>query len=274
MAKQMMLDDELYLRLLLYGEPGSGKTRTCATAALDLRSGPVLWLNSHGNPISARDMLKPGENCVIIDIAEVKDINDPFNWLAGGQKSEAKFAKDFGLKPGFKTFVFDGITDFQRLSFKELLTTGNVNPADFFRKREWEQYDKVLRQSQNLASMFYSLKMHVIITALEKNKEDRVYGTQRFQPLLDGQADQEVPGMAWMVGRMVHVSRLLAQQKQEIKKADAASLAEDSVTAMFVKPTNRYQAKDQYGMGPDFLIDPTITQVLDLIHGEEPVSEN
>lgn len=266
---------QTYLRLLLYGAPGSTKTRTAATAALDERTSPVLWLDSGGNPTSFRTYEKQPD---IFLIEELTDLNDPYNWLAHGQQTTGeafgKFYMDnFPNTPPkdfvpYKTVVIDGITDVQRTAFNHVMSF-HGGPGDVPRKREWDHFNKVLQTMINLADLFLKLDMHVILTALEKRTEDRMTGSLLYGPLLDGQSDQEVPGKALAVGRMIHTARMTAMQKKDVSTPEQK--AKDSIAAVFFKPTAQYHAKDQYGMNEDFILDPTIGKILDLIEaGPKP----
>ena len=248
------IDDtrQVYLRLLLYGAPGSTKTRTAATAALDERLSPVLWLDSGGNPTSFRTYRKQPD---IFLIEELEDLNEPYELLTTTDH-------------GYKTVVIDGITDIQRTAFNHVMSF-HGGPGDVPRKREWDHFNKVLQTMINMADLFFKLDMHVILTALEKRTEDRLTGGVLYGPLLDGQSDQEVPGKALAVGRMVHTSRLTAMQRKSVSSPQQD--AKDSIAAVFFKPTAQYHAKDQYGMNEDFILDPTIGKILDLIEaGPKP----
>ena len=257
------------LKCLFYGDPGSGKTRLSYSAALDERTSPILVIDAHGNPESTWDY--PQENITVVPIRKIKDLNEPYDFFSEGQPGIHKF-RSFLLEefevtevPKFKTVVLDTITDIQRYSFNEAL--GYVaGPGSFPKKREWEHFNKVLGQMINMATLFYGLTeigLNVIMTSHEKKKEDRNDGIERYQPLLDGQSDQEVPGKAMLVGRLMHISRLSGVQKRDTK--DARKEAEESQIAVFLKPTSTYVAKEQYGAQVDFILDPSITKILDAI---------
>lgn len=248
---------------LFYGVPGSGKTRLAYSAALDDRMHPVLGLDAFGNPASIRSYKRLP---TVIRMSDIKDINKPYNWLLAGQPMNDPFAKEYGFTVPFKTVVLDTVTDIQRYAFNTVLNMSG-NPGDIPIKREWEHFNKVLGIMINVATKFYELaelhRLHVILTAHEKKNEDRMTGQDMYNVLLDGQSDNEVPGKAMMVGRMMHESRLGTRQKKDIY--DAKEAVEDSTVACFVFPTSSYVAKDQYGTGKKFFLDPTMTAILDAI---------
>lgn len=251
------------LKALYYGVPGSGKTRLAYSAALDDRMHPVLGIDAFGNPESVRSYKRLP---TVIRISEIKDMNDPYNWLASGQPLDHPFAEEFGFKHPFKTIVLDTLTDIQRYAFNEVMNIPD-EPGHVPMKREWDHFNKVLGIMINMGKLFFELaetqKIHVIMTAHEKKKEDRMTGQDMYNVLLDGQSDNEVPGKAMMVGRMTHISRLGAREKKELR--DAKEDVESSTVACFVKPSSSFVAKDQYGTGRDYFLDPTMTDILDAI---------
>ena len=251
---------ETYLKLLLYGLPGSLKTRTSATAAWDERSSPSLMLEAGGNPISLSDYEKRPD---IIHMETLEDFNLPYNWLAAGQNPDDPFCKKFGLQPPYKSLIIDSITETQRMSFNTVTGSTNVGPGSFSQRVQRQHFGQVLSQMINLAKLFYALPMHVILTSLEKANKDEITGSITYAPLLWGQSDTEVGGYAYAVGRMCHRAALPAKT---IKIVEDASEGEITAVALF-KPSGKYVAKDQYGKFGDYMVDPSIPKMLDLIYG-------
>lgn len=248
-----------YLRVLLYGQAGSTKTRTSCTAVFDERLSPVLYLNAAGNPVSIREY---DPQPTIINIEDLKDFNDPYTWIRLGQPANHSFAKMFGLKTGFKTIIIDQLTDVQRLSFKVVLGADSIGPGDFPAQREWSHYNKVLYQMVNFAKLYYALPIHVIMTALESDREESP-GVTRIVPALEGESRNEIPGYAQLVGRLVNEAVMRPALAKVIEKEYSAP----SDAVLFLKPSGRFVAKNQYGGLPDVLVDPTMTTIMDGIYG-------
>lgn len=247
-----------YLRLLLYGEPGSTKTRTAATAALDERTSPVLMLNAGGNPISFRDYPTMPD---VLEIEELKDLNPVYNWLINGQRPSDPIVDKFQLTPGYKTVILDSMTDLQRMSLGKVSGSDDLLPGDMPPDNDYRYFGKVLSQMVKVAMWFYErLQLNVIMTALEHSDKNEATGTITYKPLIWGQSSVEVAGYAYIVARMVHRTRI----------GDKAGMREDAVSqnatsvALF-KPSGIYVAKDQTGRLGNGMTDPTITKILDKI---------
>lgn len=261
MAKRTDPRDIPYLRALFYGIPGSTKTRTVGTACLDPRSAPVLWLDAAGNPISIREY-DPGPD--IIKIEELKDLNDPYVWIKQGQPKDHPFCKQFNLNPPYKTLVVDQITDVQRISYE--LVTGNTTggPGDLLKPHQIQHFLGILNQMIRFVKLYYDLPIHVIMTALEKNERDDMTGMVRSAPLLWGQSDTEVPGYAYLVGRLVHRA-VVSSGLLKVLEDSADEQAQEIASVAFFLPSGKYVAKDQYGALGSYMANPTITKMLDKI---------
>lgn len=258
-ARKYDITAEPLLKVLFYGKPGSTKTRTAATACLDPRTKPVLWLNAAGNPLSIRDYAEKPD---IIDIEALKDVNDPYNWIVAGQDPNAPFAKKFELRPPYKTIVVDQITDVQRLSFATVMNEPNLGPGDMGKFTDRRDFYAVLGQMVRFSKLYYSLPINVIMTALEADSRDDQTGAITYEPLLWGQSATEVAGYAYVVARLVHRSVM----SSTIAKVVEDAIGKEKVTsvALFL-PSGKYVAKDQYGSLGSFMIDPSIGRMLDLI---------
>jgi hypothetical protein len=262
MAKPVNLDEEAkYLRLLLYGQAGSTKTRTAATAALDERTAPVLWLDQGGNPISMRSYAARPD---VVRISKLADFNPIYNWLAAGQKDRS-IPDTFGFefKEPYKTVVVDGLTGTQRLSMGVVLGSSNIGPADFPPGMEFKHHGQVLQQMTKFGeAFFYNLPMNVIMTALEHEKQDDRTGGFRYGPLIWGQAAGELPGQALAVARMMHIERVDNKVKQALR-----DIPEEVTSVAIFRAGPNYAAKDQYGALPGIMYNPSVTKMLDCIYG-------
>ena len=247
-----------YLRVLFYGLAGSTKTRTSCTAVFDDRLYPTLYLNAAGNPVSIREYERQP---FIVNVEELKDFNAPYDWIRRGQPLNHSFANQFEIKEKFKCVIVDQLTDVQRLAFSIVLGASSIGPGDFPIKREWAHYNKVLYQMVNFAKLYYSLPIHVIMTALETTREEDT-GFVKL-PSLEGESRNEIPGYAQMVGRLMNTSAISPKLLKAVEK-DYGS-PNDSV--LFLKPSGKYVAKNQYGRLPNILVDPTMSQIMDGIYG-------
>lgn len=252
---------EPYLRALIYGMPGAGKTRTVCTAALDDRAYPCLYLNAKGNPLSIRDYDRWPD---ILDMQDLKDFNWPYNWMADGQSPDDPIVEQFDLKPPYKSLIIDQVTEVQRLSF--LAQQGRVGPGDFPKKVDRQHFYNTLGQMVNFSRYFLDLPVHVFMVALEKRITDGAGTILGYAPLLWGQSDTEVGGFAYVIGRMQNRAMLSNYELKGIREATGMS-DEEIERIMILAQSRQNVAKDQYGVLGDYMVNPTVTQMLDLVYG-------
>lgn len=266
--KRIRADQVEYKKLMFYGQPGSTKTRTACSAALDDRTSPVLLLDCGGNPLSIRDYARKPD---IIQIDALADLNPVYRWLATGQDPKDTLVKQMDLNTdGYKTVILDGVTDLQRFSFAQVV--GNVNklPGDIPSPTQIQHHQGVLQQMTNLSRLFFKLPMNVIVTALEKETQD-ANGQLMYRPLLTGQAPGEVAAYAYTLARLVHRARVSKREQRDLKIAEDPN--EETVAVAFFRPSGAIMAKDQSGIGLDFMVDPTITKIIDAIEANMPAHE-
>jgi hypothetical protein len=256
-----------YLKLLLYGQPGSTKTRTSATAAFDDEFAPALMLESAGNPLSLRDY----DPCpTIFSMEKLKDYNLVYDYLLRDQPKDHPFRKqcnDAGIKleDYYRTVILDGTTQVQRFAFKVVIPGSDVPPGDVPNAHEIQHFNRVLDIMINWSFKFIrELDMHVILTALEEEKTEKS-GATKIRPLLWGQSRGEISGFAYMVMRLAPVETIDSRSKsvfaQELEESKSAQ------TVGFTRATSTFYAKDQYGLkNPDgslmrYMFDPTISKI-------------
>lgn len=260
MARRVNIAQFQYLRALVYGLPGNYKTRTVATAALDDRTWPTLMLECRGNPISIRDYDRHPD---IVRVAELEDLNDPYDWIKRGQPKDDPLAKKFelGQDGPYKCIIVDQITEAQRMFFDRVMGTARLGPGSIPGKREWDHYNKVLYGMIQFSKLYYDLPIHVIMVAQER--EGDVDSGRPIGPLLEGQGQTEVSSYAELIIRMIARGSLEPKLKRVVP--------EDTQSMAFFSPgEGNFYAKDQVSGGRlgKYMINPTMTKILDLVYGE------
>lgn len=264
--KKSAIDRE-HLKLLIYGIPGSTKTRTAASAALDPRTAPVLMLEMGGNPVALGDFAAVPD---IIHIEEMQDFNPIYTWLAKGQPASDPLVKSMDLHPPYKTIIIDQLTAIQRMAFRKITNTPIGQPGTFLPRTEFQHFGSVLAMMINFATLFFDLpNLHVIIVTLEREEKNEATGTITYKPLLWGQSEGEVSGIAYMVMRMVMREALSGKTLRMVED----SVDKHTVSVGLLQQTGIYVAKDQYGTGLSYMADPSVGKLLDAIQasGGNPI---
>lgn len=268
MAKFMSpesLDAELeYLRMLVFGAPGTGKTWLGASACLDELTAPALFLDYKSQVATLaksprfREAMQLGK-LVVLRINKYEELNHVWAWLTGSPRKELEEAFK-GQRP--KTVVLDSTTELQR---SEVLRRAG-NPAGQFltdvQPPEIQDWNTLLNQFSLLSQLFfdsnrqYDLKMHVIFFALEaidykQREKSLVKDVTGYRVALQGQAQDQVPANAYTVMRLVK--------------------AAPNVPYYNIGYTRQHLAhvKEQVGVFPAAIKGPTIPGMVRLLRGEK-----
>lgn len=274
MAKLINLADRRKIKALIYGNPGSGKTRLACSAALVPELSPVLYLHASGNPESIADYDSYPD---MIEVEELTDVNAPYHFLASGQPKDHPFRRQFDLQHWegnnpYKTVIVDQVSDIQQIAFRKLLRVGQPEtrlPGTFFNKREWEHYNKVLYQNIEFADLFYGLPIHVIMCAWEQTVDrDKYPGEVNVLPMLEGKGVKAVPGKANLVGRIQGVQSINISLLEAVNKdLDRRGYQEAEWNVVFWRSNRTYLAKNQLSQKlGSYMADPTMEEIWDLLN--------
>lgn len=264
------LDRQTYLRVLAYGKPGAGKTHFVGSASLDPRTAPALHVDVSGNPETLR---KQRERPHVLRLETLDDLNHIYDWFYRRQPATHVLCSKFGLKPGYKTLIFDGITAIQRKSFELVMNTGNVQPGSVQPKAEWSHYRSVLAQMLKIAQCFFQTlpSTHVLVTALEHTDQrlqtpgDQTSAYAYAEVALQGQSGDELPGEALAVMRLTAAAATDPAVLNPLLPKDKNIPRPVSIGQLL--PSRTVYAKDQHGFGMAYMPDPTVTKMLDIIEG-------
>lgn len=258
--------DSSLVKALLYGPPGSGKTRLGASATFVQDMYPVLMLESAGNPVSIR---KYDPLPTILTMDSMKDYNAPYDFLSKGQPDDHPFKKmllDAGVelpKEKFRTVFVDGMTEVQRFAFRVVIPGRDSAVGDLPASTEIQHFNSVLSMMTNWAYKFIKLDMHVILSSLEAEKQDKSGGIFR-RPLLWGQSQGEISSYVYMVMRLSQTENMDARTKAVV--ANEIDEIKRSTSVGFVRASSSFYAKEQYGMRDEdgemkYMFNPTMEKI-------------
>jgi len=248
-----------YLRLLVYGEPGTGKTWFCASAVLDETTSPVMYLNYHGQITSLRSNPKyikamDAGRLVILTLGNYNELNRIYSWLFRGAGSSANLDKLFPVFP--KTVIVDSITELQRA---EVLRIAGNTPGKFAQEvlpPEIQHWGRLLNEFTLLADLFYHLPMHVVFAGLEAvdfgtrevGKPPQVVG---YRLALQGQAQRQFPAYALTLMRLDKAARNAKGYNVGYTRSSMA------------------KTKEQSGMLPEKIPSPSIPLLAKMLRGSK-----
>ncbi len=279
--KTVALEQTKLVKLLVYGESGTGKTTLVGSFQEDERSSPLLVLNCGGQPISLRFLDPPP---LVLEIEGTADLNPPYNWFLEGQPWETitnvvergkvppsreampfyqAVHSYFGGQPGqFKAVAIDGISDLQQTCVREI-SKQPKRPGDRPKLVELGHWGTVRQQTNQIVTLMYGLEVHVLMTALTDHKYIEAFGRTEYSPLLNTKSAMEVPAQAQIVGRLVAVVALNVRERRDAKQAapDAFNVLR---TACDVDFAAKWQGVRE---PPAALFNPRAKDLLNIIEG-------
>ena len=162
--------------------------------------------------------------------------------------------------PILNSVSIDQITGLQNTAMQQIKGNLGRNPGDKFTPMGIQDWGTIYSMMDNIAFSFLAkLDMHVFLTALERVEIDQLTQVKSWSVGLMGQAQQLVPAYAYMVARLVRMTRLQPQAMKDLR------LTGDAYTVAFFDQLGNFEAKDQYTTGLRYLEAPTVTTILDRI---------
>lgn len=165
------------LKVLIYGEPGVGKTTFAATAPntllIDVERGSRALLNVN-NPVD------------VLEYRSIEQVEKAVEFLAAGNQAFDKY----------ETIVLDSITEMQaRVIDAQLRMRG---PGSY--KADWDIYGENTQRLRMLVSSFRDIDRNLICTAHAKVDKDDQTGIAFVRPALTPGLAKAVAGMFDIVG--------------------------------------------------------------------------
>lgn len=243
---------EYYLKMLIYGDPGVGKTTLAASAAAVKSMSEVLFINVEGGALAISDPSVYGAK----EVPDTVDFNG-FDALSVIFKALAR------MEHPYKTVVIDSLSELTKYNLDDVIrkkmasTTnrqGKVNrdEDDVF----LEDYGTMTKQMRRVVRMFRDLPMHVIYTSHAEPYDEGA----KVGPDLSNKLRSSVVGYMDVVGYM-----FTSTKTENPPGKDPVTV---STRKLLTRPIGKFMAKDRSPGGKlgQIIEEPTMTIIMDKIN--------
>jgi hypothetical protein len=233
------------INMMIVADSGWGKTVLAGTADQRTQDGPkALFLATENGTISAK---RQGSTADVWPIRRWRDLQQSYQYFNAGTGCD-----------DYDWILLDSITEMQALSMSNALYTSvaehrkNADPD----VPQIQDHLKVQQQTLNMLKRFNALPVNCLYTALPLRLED-ANGNPYYLPALDGKQGgiaQQAMGYMHVVGQGI---------KRTVKDKDDKPHV---VRRVYFQTIGPYRAKDRYGVLGNFIDNPNMTQIEELIN--------
>lgn len=226
-----------FINMLVYGDPGVGKTVLAGSASEVEALSPVIYVDVEGGTLSLRERYPD------VHVVRVKSFNDfgkLFEELRRGQH-------------GYKTVVLDSITEIQKFGMYEVMKRALDNDPD----RDPDlpgigEWGKNTEQMRRTIRAFRDLPMNTIFLGLAATDQDKK-GNRLTKPALSAKLASEVAGFLDVV---CYMYKKTDKDTDEVKRL------------LLTDGTDEYIAKDRTDKLPPILEAPTMKTIHQIMFGD------
>lgn len=225
-----------FLKMLVYGFPGAGKTFLAGTAVDCADTAPALLLD-----IEAGTLTVAGKPIDVYRVKTVTDLNEIYEFLRTEDHQ-------------YKFVVIDSLTELQKIGMAQIMADARIkDPSKDPDTPTLKEWHKSTEQIRRIVRAFRDLPVHVMFTTHAQEVKDESDGSITLKPSLSGKLAEEVAGFLDVVGYL-NVSDKEGVIKRQI----------------VFSPTRKVAiAKDRSGRLPRVLEEPTIEKIFKIVTGKQ-----
>ncbi len=264
-----------FLKMLIYGDYGVGKTWLAGTASDIDDMNDVILINAEAGELTLSEHGSSHKfgNIDLISVRTFKQVATAFNFLRAHCKlrdeddieklciMESKLkGVEITTPKKYRTVIIDSLTEVEAYCLNQLLgITDSISLDEEVQAAEWSEYKKNNSMVTRLVRSFRDLPMHVILTCARQYTQDE---SKKFlySPQLTGKLAGSVRGFVDIVGFLVTGSA-----------ADDGSIPRK----LYIQPNPRFAAKCRIGSCKQPYFDnPTISSIMEQIGYSKKVQKS
>lgn len=257
--------EDKFIKLLVYGKYGAGKTTLAATAADVPKMRDIFVISAEGGEMSLHDspVLQDITSIDIVRITTFRQLQQIKDFLTAhvifrkeGDEAKLRTLQERVLPVGvddrlrrYNTVIIDSLTELNEYCMADLLGlhqgfafTGELPTAEF------KEYKQNHAKMQLLVRLFRDLDLNVIMTCAASYEQDELKA-YHFTPALTGQLSNKVQGFFDIVGFL---------------QTGAATEEKNAPRRLWVQPVGaRFDAKSRLAKcRKAYFDDPTMAKIM------------
>ncbi|KKK66256.1 hypothetical protein LCGC14_2965920 [marine sediment metagenome] len=260
-------DRERFLKMLVYGDYGVGKTYLAGTAADVPEMRDVLIINAESGDLTLDSDEHSFDKIDVVTVQNYNQCSRVYEYLKlhsqfrlEGNDEKLRGLQDLLFADNIKdpkrlrkycTVVVDSLTEVEAYCMNQLLGISDTTKLDDeVQSAEWSEYKKNHSMMQRMVRNFRNLPMHVIMTCA-RNYIQNEQKQMLFSPQMTGKLSGQIQGFMDMVGFLV-----------------LGATTEDGriPRRLYVQPTGKFAAKCRFSsFKGDHIDNPTIKVILDAV---------
>lgn len=229
------------LNLLVYGDPGAGKTVLAGSASEVEELSPIVVIDVEGGTFSLR------ENYPNVDVIRVK------KW----PEMQRVYDELARMRHPYRTVVLDSLTEMQKFSMYNIITEMMAIKEHDPDVPELRDYLKNIEQIRKMVRLFRDLPMNTIFTALAMTDKDAKTGKSSTKPSMSGKLSNEVAGFIDVVVYMY-----------------TKVVEKENVRLLLTARTDTTVAKDRSNKLPLVVENPTMQLIYNYIFNQTITKDN
>lgn len=226
--------------ILLYGQPGVGKTVFSGSSDDVPELRPVLLVDIEGGTNSLRNTYP---NVDTIRVTSWEELVSVMNAIADGDHE-------------YETVIIDSLSEVQKINMYYNMRKVGKNPME--EKADWDDWGRSLEAMRQFTRSVRDLPYNTIMTCLVEDKKDQKKGKLSKWPYFTGKFQTEVAALPDEVFYMYMTEQWDEEQEDNVP-----------VRALLTSATESVIAKDRSGTLDQVIVNPTMSLLYNTMYNNE-----